>query len=160
MASNLPHVKWPERRTPFGRRAGILRPMIHPVVFNNLSSPASTPCSCSCDFLSSCLTTTSINDDYYPLLGLLGYPRYGSILAIVGSKCLFSGDTTCGLAIYIELSGEGDISSGVQGGVFSIVFCACSLGREDKGVPGWCPRSIHTRGCLICRWWRPRLSWS
>ena len=136
MASNLPHVKWPEGRIPFGRRAGILRPMIYPVVFYNLSSPASTPSSCSCDFLSSYPTTsqsTSIDDDYYPLLDLLGYPRYGSILAIVRSKCLFSGDTTCGLAIYIELLGEGDISSGVQGGVFPLSSVSAVLG--GKMVP-------------------------
>ena len=116
---------WNGPKGGFGRRAGtrILRPhmvsgncygaalSINPVVFYNLPSP-STPCSCSCDFLSSCLTTsqsTSI-DDHYPLLDLLGYSRYGpygSILAIVGSKRLFSGDTACSLAIYIKLSGRG-----------------------------------------------------
>ena len=124
----LPHVEWPKGRSTFGRRAGtgILRPhmvsgncygaapSINPVVFY-LPSPASTPCSCSCDFLSSCLTTsqsTSI-DDHYPLLDLLGYSRYGpygSILAIVGLKCLFFQDIQPAPAVWrstLNFLGEG-----------------------------------------------------
>ena len=170
MASDLPHVKWPEGRTlsgagknaaPYGKwNCYNAAPSIRIPIRNSVHSrtryipSCSTTCrrqhqrcSCSCDFLSSCLTTsqsTSIDDHYYPLLDLLGYSRYGSILAIVGSKCLFSGDTACSLAI---LSGEGDISSGVQGGVSTLSSVRAVLGGKTRVRP----RDIHPRGCLICR---------